>query len=217
MIDHRFLGVPLHRRQTRRRFVVCYWLAVGIALAALSQFRMPQDVSHWTTFVRLLLTLGVASNMPLLLGGFSLGGAVAFYEGSRFRKRYADPNPELRGFAIVWRKGWLRFASNPERAHQLRRFFQAVRPVDERETQLRDEAHHAAHRMLFWIIYAGAIAYLIVSAISQTLLDRFGFVLLELLLIASMSLPQCWILWNSPDIDLSDRNIPHPEAACEPN
>lgn len=217
MIGRSILGIPMYRRQTRRWFVTCYWLAVGAALAALSRFTMPPDVRHWTTFVPLLLTLALASNLPLLLGGFSLGGAVAFYEGSRFQSRHANPNPALRGYAFVGRKGLPRLASRPERAQQIRRFFEALRRVDERETQLRDEAHHAAHRILLWLLYAGAVGYLVVSAISLSLLARYGVVLLELLLVAFMSLPQCWILWKLPDVEPTDRNTSSPETLCEPN
>jgi len=186
MIGTRVLGIPLHRRAIRRRFVIGYWLAVLAALAALSRFQVPPDVSHWTTFVPLLLTLGFASNLPLLLGGFSLGGAVGFYEGRALRLRDATK---------------ARLARKPEKAELVRRFLKAAGPADEFEARLRDAAHHRAHRWMFWLIYAGAVTFLLVSAADKTLLPRFGLVLLELLLVAQMSLPQSCILWTTPDVE----------------
>jgi len=186
MIGRRVLGIPLHRRAIRRRFLVGYWLAVLAALTALSRFPVPPDVSHWTAFLPLLLTLGFASNLPLLLGGFSLGGAVGFYEGRAFR---------LKDAAAV------RLARKPEKAELVRRFLKAAGPADEFEARLRDTAHHRAHRWMFWMIYCGAIAFLLVSAADMALLPRFGLVLLELLLVAQMSLPQSCILWTMPDVE----------------
>jgi hypothetical protein len=217
MIGKKILGVPMQRRQNRRWFVLGYWLAVFAALAVLWQFPMPPDVRRWTTFLPLLLTLGAASNLPLLLGGFSVGGAVSFYEGRRFKLRNANPSAAWRAWSWIWGKGWRRVASTPEGLEQLHRFLRAVKPADERETQLRDQAHHAAHRIQMWMIYAGAVAYLAISAINLELLARYGFVLLELLLVASMSLPQSCILWTTLDIEPEQANYSSQEAQCEPN
>ena len=81
----------------------------------------------------------------------------------------------------------------------MERFVQAVQPVDEREAQLRDWAYRRSHRLLYWGMYAGAVAFLLVSTISLSVLARFGFVLLELLLVGSMSLPQSLLLWTLPE------------------
>jgi hypothetical protein len=204
MIRKRIFGIPLATRAARRGFVVCYWLAVATALVVLFQFPMPPDVSHWTSFLPLLATLAVASNLPLLLGGFSVGGAVGFYEGEKFRNRSIHPNAAWRAWSWVCGQGWRRVAASEEGKQMVQRFMRAVQPVDERETKLRDEAHHRAMRLQLWITYAGAVAYLLVSAADRELLARFGFVLLELLLVAAMSLPQSLLLWKTPDVDSAD-------------
>jgi hypothetical protein len=204
MIRSRILGIPTHSRQTRRWFVAGYWLAVTFALAVLFQFPVPADVSHWYTFCPLLLALAVPSNLPLLLGGFTFGGAVRFYEGGRYRGAGARRNPIGRVWYWVAEVVWRRAAATPEGARQLQRFLNAVRPVDERENKVRDEAHHQAMRMQIWLTYAGAVAYLLVAAANTALLGRFGFVLIELLLVAAMSLPQSYILWTLPDMDAGE-------------
>jgi hypothetical protein len=204
MIRKQIFGIPLATRASRRGFVVSYWLAVAAALAVLFQFPMPPDVSHWTSFLPLLATLAIASNLPLLLGGFSVGGAVGFYEGEKFRNRSIHPNPAWKAWCWVWGQGWKRVAATEEGRQMVQRFLHAVRPVDERETKLRDEAHHRAMRLQLWITYAAAVAYLLMSAADRELLARFGFVLLELLLVVAMSLPQSLLLWTMPDVDSAD-------------
>jgi hypothetical protein len=90
-------------------------------------------------------------------------------------------------------------SATPERAQLVNRFLTTMRPVDEREAQLRDWAYHRAHRLLFWMLYLGAVVYLAVATISLSLVARFGFVLLEFFLVASMSLPQSLLLWTLPE------------------
>lgn len=201
MIRSRILGIGLENRAARRWFVVGFWATEAVALGVLFRFPMPPDVGHWASFLPLLLTLGVASNLPLVLGGFSVGGAVDFYEGDKFGNRSAHPNAAWKVWSWVCGVGWRRVAATPQGMEQVQRFMKAVKPVDEREAQLRDWAHHRAHRMLFWLMYLGAIAYIVVSAISLSLVARFGFVLLELLLVASMSLPQTLLLWSLPNLE----------------
>lgn len=183
MIRENILGISLATREARRRFVMGFWLVEAAFLAALFRFPMPPN-THWQHFVPLLATLAIAMNLPLVLGGFSVGGALAFYEGRRWQ-----PGAKTRA----------QFANDPNKMRRLERFVQAIQPADERETQLRDWAHHRAYRLLFWALYLGAIAFLIVSAVDLTLLARFGFVLLALLLVASMSLPQSLLLWTLPN------------------
>jgi len=183
MIRKEILGISLATQRARRAFVVAFWMVEGTLLFALFQFRMPPDIANWRTIVLLLVTLGVASNLPLLLGGFSLGGAVSFYEGRSKKLKVG------------------RSDADPKKLRRIDVFVKAMRPVDEREAQLRDEAHHRAHRILFWLMYAGAVAYLVVSAISLSLVARFGFALLEFLLVASMSLPQSFLLCTLPEFN----------------
>lgn len=186
MIRRRIFGISLETRAERRRFVVGFWMVEAVVLAALFQFPMPPHVTDWREFLPLLLTLAVASNLPLVMGGFSFGGAVAFYEGRLVRLK-----PAYAG----------RLARNPEKQRRVQVFLDAMKPVDEREAQLRDWAHHRANRLLFWALYAGAVAYLALSAMSLTAMARFGFVLLELLLVMSMALPQSLLLWTLPELE----------------
>lgn len=186
MIRRSILGISLTRRVERRRFVVGFWIAEAVALAVLFQFPIPPHVADWREFLPLLVTLAIASNLPLVLGGFSFGGAVAFYEGRHVRLKPAVAD---------------KLARNPEKSSRVQVFLNAMRPVDEREAQLRDWAHHRANRLLFWALYAGAVAYLALSALSVTMLARFGFVLLELLLVLAMALPQTLLLWTLPEVE----------------
>jgi hypothetical protein len=182
MIRKRILGISLETRRSRRLFVAGFWMAEAIALVLLFQFPMPVDVRHG--LLLLIPTLAVASTLPILLGGFSQGGAVKFYEG-----RPVQLTPE----AIA------RLSANPERADRVKRFLAAMRPLDEREVQLRDWAYHRAHRLLYWMLYLGLVVYLMVAGLSFSLVARFGFVLLEFFLVASMSLPQSLLLWTLPE------------------
>lgn len=180
MIRQSILGISLAHRAQRRRFVVAFWMVEGMALALLFQFPLPPR--QWQEFVPFLMLLAVANNLPLLLGGFSVGGAVSFYEGRRLQSATAE-----------------KLARNPERFRRVQKFLDAMRPVDEREAQLRDWAYHRSHRLIFWGAYAGTVVFLALSAISVTAVVHFAFVLLDLLLIAFLSLPQTLILWNEPD------------------
>jgi hypothetical protein len=187
MIRQKVLGMSLVRRAQRRRFVIAFWAVEAMALALLFQFPLPPR--QWQEFVPLLILLAAANNLPLLLGGFSVGGAVSFYEGRHYRLQNAAAE---------------KLARNPERFRRVQKFIDAMRPVDEREAQLRDWAYYRAHRLIFWAMYAGAVAFLAMSAISLAALARFGFVLLDFLLVASLSLPQTLILWNeqeAPDFE----------------
>ena len=186
MIRSQILGIPLNSQAARRWFVAGFWLVEAAALAILFQCPIPPAVAGLSGFLPLLALLAFANNLPLLLGGFSVGGAVSFYEG-----RPMQLKPET----------WTRLEANPARSGRVRRFLSVMRPVDEREAQLRDWAHHRAHRLLFWLMYLGAAVYLVVSAISLSLLARFGFALLDLLLIASLSLPQTLLLWTLPELE----------------
>jgi hypothetical protein len=164
---------------------------------ALSRFSIPTDAHQAPA---LFAVLGIANTLPWLLGGITLGGAVAYYEGRPYRLSPAAQQ---------------RLACKPERARLVLQFLSYYRPADEREALLRDQAHHQAHRIVFWVLYLGAIAYLILAALSLPILARFGFVFLDLLLVASMSLPQSIILWSTPDIESEDR--PSEEAECAQN
>lgn len=193
MIRKKILGIRLETRAERRRFVLGFWIAEALALAALFQFPIPPQVTDWREFLPLLLTLALASNLPLLLGGFSFGGAVAFYEG-----RHVQLKPTVAN----------KLARNPEKSRRVQVFMDAMKPVDEREAQLRDWAHHRANRLLFWALYAGAVAYLALSVVSLTMLARYGFVLLELLLVMGMALPQTLLLWTLPELECGADALP---------
>ena len=192
MISRSLFGISLSTQPARRRFVLGYWLVEAVALVLLFRFPMPPDITHFTAFLPLLMTLAVASNLPLLLGGFSVGGAVAFYEGRRY---------------CLSARVRAKLAGNPEKERRMERFVQAVQPVDEREAQLRDWAYRRSHRLLYWGMYAGAVAFLLVSTISLSVLARFGFVLLELLLVGSMSLPQSLLLWTLPEPEFTREEL----------
>lgn len=182
MIRSRILGISLETRRSRRLFVGGFWVAEAILLALLFQFPMPVDVKHG--LLLLIATWAMASNLPLLLGGFSTGGAVKFYEGRPF---------QLSTDAVA------RMSATPERAQLVNRFLSAMRPVDEREAQLRDWAYHRAHRMLYWMLFLGMVVYIMVAGISYSLVARFGFVMLEFFVVASLSLPQSLLLWTLPE------------------
>jgi hypothetical protein len=154
-----------------------------MALALLLQFPLPPR--QWQEFVPFLMLLAVANNLPLVLGGFSFGGAVSFYEGRHYRLQNAAAE---------------KLAHDPERFRRVQKFIDAMRPVDEREAQLRDWAHHRSHRLIFWGAYAGTVVFLALSAISVTAVVHFAFALLDLLLIAFLSLPQTLILWSEPEV-----------------
>jgi len=132
MIRSRILGIPLSTRTTRRYFVLAFWLAEAVIFAALSRFPIPMELARTPAF---LVLLGLANTLPLLLGGISVGGAVAFYEAKPFQLK-----PDARS----------KLERDPKRARLVLRLLSYYRPADEREAQLRDAAHHRSHRMLFW-------------------------------------------------------------------
>jgi hypothetical protein len=208
----------MYLRRSRRWFVVAYWLVILAALAVLWQFPIPPDASHPGSFAMLLVTLCIAGNLPLVLGGFSHGGAVAFYEGRPLRSRAGAERWVKRHPILTRMIGLFRRFLPPER---VRRFVAACRPVDEREAQLRDWAFHRGFRLMMWLVYGAAVAYLVMARANASLLPRFGFLVLELLLVASLSLPQCLLLWTIQDLpqDLFPTGGPTTslEATCEPN
>jgi hypothetical protein len=168
--QRKFFGVISMETTCRRRgLVVCYYIALALALGSAVWARGLGPFGRLGFFVY---------STALLLGGLTIGPVRPF---SGRLKQLQDK------FATPWQKRWS-LAEEEIRAYQ----------SDERDLQARDRAHYQAYIWQRWLLMAGAAALLLVSP-SLSDLGHFLTIVLVPFLAVFFSLPQAILLWTEPD------------------
>lgn len=159
--------------QQRRWIVVLYYLLV-LAYVSIYLWR-----GKWP-FLFLPINILTALTIGGLLGGLNAGGFVKAFSRPIIVPEKADP---------VWSP--VSYTPNPKPVWT---------PLDERERNESNEAHHAAYRILRWALFLGSIAYWLGLLWAPLWLTKRSPALLWLLVVFVLSLPQVVILWTEmPD------------------
>ena len=170
-----FFGLSLRTRRQRRLLVAAYvLLTIAYLLIAL-------HVSRGLAGAFLPMTITVGG----LLGGIRSGGPVKSYE------RPSILNPDFTATTSSYPVQTLNLSDirSPSRLF----------PLDEREQAQRDHAHYTAYRILRWLLGVVTLSVLFLLQEQQRWMLAWYPVLLWCLLIVTLSLPQCVILWTEPD------------------